>query len=299
VLTYSPEPEPQKSPQKSLSDITRRPYIRPALTIDIAPTPKHWDVTSKGTVLDINEEDGYVLSANGEGSASGVFVSCDALSGVRNVRRGRLRVKPEVFYRRRLSANPTSPTLNITCPTVSLRFCTISISLNYSPSSLPLVFASAIYSLPLLPPPTRTSRTCTTIYISVTPRWLLLLRVSMRQRCTRSHRLPHPSHHPRHLLHVISDPCSTSRRAHRLGRARRLLRPRCPPRVPRNSGPQAGSRSAQRFLLGPLNITPVLLWFDHRQPSSYHGRRFVDFYLFSVYVNHIVRHLVLTSVIMY
>jgi hypothetical protein len=284
VLNLFPPPESQKSPQKSSSEITRRPYIRPALMIDITPTPKHWDVSSSDTDLDINEEDGYVLSANGEGSASGVFIPCDALSGIRNVRRGRLRVKPEVFYRRRLSANPTSPTLNITCPTVSLSASaqSINISLNISPSSLPLVSVSTIYSPPLLPPPTRTSRSCTTVYISATSRWLLLPRARKRPRCIRSHRLPRQPHHPRLLPRAVSDLCSTSRRAHRLGRARHLLLPHCPPHVSRNSGPLVGCRSAQRFLLGPLSITPALLWFDHHQPSSYHGHRFVDFSLLNV-----------------
>jgi hypothetical protein len=103
--------------QTSSSDITRRPYTRPVLTINITPMPKHWDVVTSGdTDLDINEEDGYVLSATGEGSA--FFVPCDALSGIRTARRGR-RIKSQVLYRRRLSANLTSPTSNITCTTVS------------------------------------------------------------------------------------------------------------------------------------------------------------------------------------
>ncbi|KAI0295272.1 hypothetical protein BC826DRAFT_968520 [Russula brevipes] len=59
-----------------LFDSTRRPYIRPAAVwVDCSPVPQHWDLlTSEIKDLDISEEDGYVLSANGEGSASGVFV---------------------------------------------------------------------------------------------------------------------------------------------------------------------------------------------------------------------------------
>lgn len=105
-------------PQKSSSDITRRPYLRPTLTINTAPVPKHWDLSSRNVNIDIDEEDGYVLSANGEASASGIFVPCDTLSGIGNARRGR-RVRPQMLYRRRVSTQPTSPTLSVTCPTVS------------------------------------------------------------------------------------------------------------------------------------------------------------------------------------
>ncbi|KAI0250061.1 hypothetical protein BJV78DRAFT_1283522 [Lactifluus subvellereus] len=109
---------------KSSSDVTRRPYLRPTLTINITPIPKHWDLTSRNINIDINEDDGYILSANGEGSASGVFIPCDTLSGISNARRGRLRIKSQMLYRRRVSAKPTSPTLNVTCTTPSsgLRF---------------------------------------------------------------------------------------------------------------------------------------------------------------------------------
>ncbi|KAH9037963.1 hypothetical protein EDB84DRAFT_1653722 [Lactarius hengduanensis] len=84
-------------------DITRRPYVRPELKLNFTPTPKHWVLTSKEDDLDINEEDGYVLSANGDGSGSGVFVPCDALSGISNARPGRLRAKPQILHRRRVS----------------------------------------------------------------------------------------------------------------------------------------------------------------------------------------------------
>jgi hypothetical protein len=104
---------------------TRRPYVRPELKINITPTPKHWILTSKEEALDINEDDGYVLSANGEGSESGVFIPCDALSGISVARPGRLRPKPQILHRRRVSGiATTSPTLSDTSsPTVSLFYC--------------------------------------------------------------------------------------------------------------------------------------------------------------------------------
>ena len=88
----------------------RRQYIRPALWIDCPPTPKHWDLTSRASNMDVREEDGYILSANGEESTSGVFVPCEPLSAVRLVRRarqGRLRIKP-VLQRRHISGITTS-----------------------------------------------------------------------------------------------------------------------------------------------------------------------------------------------
>jgi hypothetical protein len=98
----------------------RRQYIRPALRIDCPPTPtttpKHWDLASRVSNLDVREEDGYVLSANGEGSTSGVFVPCEPLSAVRRARRpGRLlRIKSTALHRRRVwgitTTSPISPT---------------------------------------------------------------------------------------------------------------------------------------------------------------------------------------------
>ena len=95
----------------------RRQYIRPAaLRIDCppsTPTPKHWDLASRVGNMDVREEDGYVLSANGEESTSGVFVPCEPLSAVRRARpgrlTGRLRIKPMVLHRRRVLGITTSP----------------------------------------------------------------------------------------------------------------------------------------------------------------------------------------------
>jgi hypothetical protein len=112
---------PHPSSQDAASDITRRPYVRPELKVNITPTPKHWILTSKEAELDINEDDGYVLSATGEGSESGVFIPCDALSGISVARPGRQRTKPQVLHRRRVSGIATSPTVSDTSsPTVSL-----------------------------------------------------------------------------------------------------------------------------------------------------------------------------------
>lgn len=107
-LCASNDPNSQDPP----SDITRRPYVRPELRINITPTPKHWLLTSNEEALDINEDDGYVLSANGEVSGSGFFIPCDALSGISNARPGRLRAKPQILHRRRVSGIATSPTLS-------------------------------------------------------------------------------------------------------------------------------------------------------------------------------------------
>jgi len=91
----------------------RRQYIRPALRIDCPPppTPNHWDLASRVSNLDVREEDGYVLCANGEESTSGVFVPCEPLSAVSRARPGprRLRIKPMVLHRRRISGITTSP----------------------------------------------------------------------------------------------------------------------------------------------------------------------------------------------
>ncbi|KAI0002279.1 hypothetical protein BJV74DRAFT_46433 [Russula compacta] len=103
--------------QELLSDSPRRPYVRLALTVDCAAAPPHWDLTSGGKDLDISEEDGYVLSANGEASSStsGVLVPCEPLTAVCRARPGRLRVKPWILHRRRVFDTTTSPT----SPTVS------------------------------------------------------------------------------------------------------------------------------------------------------------------------------------
>ena len=86
----------------------RRQYIRPALLVDCpSTTPKHWDLASRVSNPDVREEDGYVLSANGEGSTSGVFVPCEPLSAVRRARQGRLRIKP-MLQRRRILGITTS-----------------------------------------------------------------------------------------------------------------------------------------------------------------------------------------------
>ncbi|KAI9508394.1 hypothetical protein F5148DRAFT_1197029 [Russula earlei] len=101
-------------------DTMRRPYVRPALWVDRHPMPQHWDLASGDVDPDISEQDGYVLSANGEGSMSGVFVPCDPLSAVRGARPGRLRVKPFTLHRRRIWGATVSPTLT-TSPGFRLR----------------------------------------------------------------------------------------------------------------------------------------------------------------------------------
>jgi hypothetical protein len=97
----------------------RRQYIRPALRIECTPTPKHWDLASRDSNLDIREEDGYVLSADGEEYTSGAFVPCEPLSAVRGARPRRRRIKPMVFHRRRISGITLSP---ISPTTVSVSF---------------------------------------------------------------------------------------------------------------------------------------------------------------------------------
>jgi hypothetical protein len=107
--------------QDHLFGSTRRPYIRPAAVwVDCSPVPQHWDpLTSEIKDLDISEEDGYILSANGEGSTSGVFVPCEPLSAIRRARPGRLRIRPLVLHRRRvvgITTSPISPTVSTSLP---------------------------------------------------------------------------------------------------------------------------------------------------------------------------------------
>ena len=94
------------------ADTTRRPYVCPPLWVHRPLVPQHWDLASGDKHLDINEEDGYVLSTNGEGSTSGAFVPCEPLSAVRRARAGRLRIKSWILHRRRVSGITTtsSPT---------------------------------------------------------------------------------------------------------------------------------------------------------------------------------------------
>lgn len=100
----------------------RRQYIRPALRVDCPPTPKHWDLASRVGNLDVREEDGYVLSANGEESTSGVLVPCEPLSAIRRARPGRiLRIKPMVLQRRRIIMGiTTSPAVSASSQSSSL-----------------------------------------------------------------------------------------------------------------------------------------------------------------------------------
>jgi hypothetical protein len=93
---------------------TRRPYVCPPLWVNCTPVPPHWDLSSGDKLLDIDEEDGYVLSANGEGSTCGAFVACEPLSAVRRARPGRLRTKQHwILHRRRVSGiSPTSATVS-------------------------------------------------------------------------------------------------------------------------------------------------------------------------------------------
>lgn len=116
---------PNQEHHHSQSPVRKQQYTRPPpLRIDcppkLLPTPKHWDLASRVSNLDVREEDGYVLSANGEEFTSGVFVPCEPLSAVRLARRpGRLRIKPTAFNRRRISGITTSP---ISPTTVSAYF---------------------------------------------------------------------------------------------------------------------------------------------------------------------------------
>jgi hypothetical protein len=136
----------------------RRQYIRPALRIDCppsTPTPKHWDLASRVSNLDVTEEDGYVLSAIGEEFTSGVFVPCEPLSAVRRARPGpvRLRIKPTILHRRRISGiatSPISPTA-VSASSPSLHFKKSLIFILTCPPAYQSLFLNSNDQLPLLP----------------------------------------------------------------------------------------------------------------------------------------------------
>ena len=116
VLVVNSGHPPHQNQEPHSHSPARRQYIRPALRIDCPPStttpkPKHWDLASRVSNLDVKEEDGYVLSANGEEYTSGVFVPCEPLSAISRARPGprRLRIKPMVLHRRRISGITTSP----------------------------------------------------------------------------------------------------------------------------------------------------------------------------------------------
>ncbi|KAI0295269.1 hypothetical protein BC826DRAFT_1185481 [Russula brevipes] len=284
MLHISRTPSPRKRTQQAMSvnadsdhlfDSTRRPYIRPAAVwVDCSPVPQHWDLlTSEIKDLDISEEDGYVLSANGEGSTSGVFVPCEPLSAIRRARPGRLRIKPLVLHRRRvvgITTSPISPT--VSSPSLPLPPIT-SLTLDIQPPpSLPRASGSAVASLLLPRRPTRTSRTSSTASGSAMH---TLRQKSRLQRCHRpcsSLRLPHPSCRARPLPYASNGPCSTCRRAPPSARELRPLLHRCPLPAPvrPNSGRLDGCRSARSSLFGPPNIIPVPWLFDRlvRSPPS-------------------------------
>jgi hypothetical protein len=97
--------------QECSPSTTRRPYVCPPLWgVNCTPVPQHWDLSSGDNQLDIDEEDGYILSANGEGLTCGAFVPCEPLTAVRRARPGRLRIKPWILHRRRIS--PTATTVS-------------------------------------------------------------------------------------------------------------------------------------------------------------------------------------------
>ena len=137
----------------------RRQYVRPALRLDCPPTPRHWDLASKASSdLDVSEEDGYVLSANGEGSTSGVFVPCEPLSAIRRARPGRLRVKPQVLHRRRVSGITVLPPINPTAVSASASSHhplptnhSSQRSISVQPSSSGVLFSDRLPPTPLTP----------------------------------------------------------------------------------------------------------------------------------------------------
>ena len=260
---------------------TRRPYVCPPLWVHRPSVPQHWDLASGDKHLDISEEDGYVLSANGEGPTQGAVVPCEPLSAVRRARPGRLRInKPWILHRRRVSGITTSsPTNQIVSSVLSLLRLIIPppstyrsinlLTINLSPS-LPPAYASAI-AFPTLPRrPTRTSRTCSIASVSAMPS------PSPPQR--RHHRTPpfHLTLHPRcrarpRLYASSSDPSSTCRRVLPWERAPHLPHQRYPPPVlaPPHSGPLDGFRSAHPSRFGPQNTTLVPSWFDKSDQQGF------------------------------
>jgi len=102
---------------------TRRPYVCPPLWVHRPSVPQHWDLATGDKHIDISEEDGYVLSANGEGPTQGAIVPCEPLSAIRRARPGRLRInKPWILHRRRVSGITTSSPTNQS-PSSGLRIC--------------------------------------------------------------------------------------------------------------------------------------------------------------------------------
>jgi hypothetical protein len=255
--------------QEGSPNTTRRPYVCPPLWVNCTPVPQHWDLSSGDNHLDIDEEDGYVLSANEEGLTCGAFVACEPLTAVRRARPGRLRIKPWILHRRRIS--PTATTVSFLLSPLPSPLSTYRsvFSTNRLLLSLHPISASTIASLRLSRRPTRTSRTCSTASVNA----IHSLSTPQRQRLPRRHRSHYPSHLPFHLrcrarplLRASSDPCSTCRRVRPWGRAPRPLRQRYPPLVPAlpSSGPLGGCLSAHPSRFGPQNIILGLLWFDSR-----------------------------------
>jgi len=231
-----------------LLNTTRRPYVCPPLWVHRPSVPQHWDLASGDKHLDISEEDGYVLSTNGEDSTPGAFVPCEPLSAVRRARPGRLRIKSWILHRRRVSGITTSsPTSHQTVSSVLspkdtpfrslapvLLYRSISQpNINFLSLSLPPGSASTIACPPPPRRPTRTSRTCSTASVSATPSPT----PPQRRRPTRHHRtrpfrLPlRPRCRARPRLYASSDPCSTCRRALPWERAPHLPHQRYPPPV--------------------------------------------------------------------
>jgi hypothetical protein len=210
-------------------------------------------------------------------------VPCEPLSAVRRARPGRLRIKPWILHRRRVSAITTSsPTSHQTVspllsphslpPFPFPRTCPIdqsNLSTQYQFLSLSLTPGSAsTIACPSLPRrPTQTLGTCSTASVSAMPSPT----PPQRRPPTRHHRarpflhLPlRPRSRARPRLYASSDRCSTCRRALPWERVPHLPHHRYPPPVlaqPR-SGLLDVFRSARPSRFGPQNITLVPSWFD-------------------------------------